>query len=472
MSKLVVVSNRLPPMPEKGSRSRSQEVGGLASALISALDVSGGGIWFGWSGKTSQRGEGPPVSWESGKNRIVGIDLSDREVDAYYNGFCNRSLWPLLHSFQGRVRISRAEDRIYSQVNARFARHLLRYLEPGDMVWVHDYHLFLLGQELRRAGHTGRIGYFLHVPFPSYDIWQILPEPTRFLRAMLDYDLVGFHTRTYRDNYAYAAQRILHASWDGTFLRAGEQSQRVGIFPIGVDPDRFAGFAAAGSSGRQRGLREPGDDRRLILGVDRLDYTKGIPQRIQSFEALLRSYPHYRGRVWMAQICAPSRTRVPEYIEQKRVVESLVGRINGEFSEHDRVPIRYLYRSYPQERLGIFYRGAHVCLVTPLRDGMNLVAKEYIACQDPDDPGVLVLSRFAGAAEEMAEAVLVNPYLPEDVADGIHRALSMPRRERVERHRKLLEQVRLHTSDWWFKSFLRDLADDETQNLSLAAGTP
>jgi trehalose 6-phosphate synthase len=331
------------------------------------------------------------------------------------------------------------------------------YLDEDDHVWVNDYHLFLLGRELRRLGYRGRIGFFLHVPFPAYGTWQILPDPEEFLEALMDFNLVGVHTRTYRDNYVYASQRLINASWDGKYLRAGGRMQRAHAFPIGVDPSRFDGTSENASGRRRHGIQEEAGPRQIILGVDRLDYTKGIPQRILAFEALLRNHPNYRGKVCMFQICAPSRSRVPEYIAQKEAVESNVGRINGEYAEHDWVPIRYLYRSYPQERLRVFYRDAHVCLVTPLRDGMNLVAKEFIASQDPEDPGVLVLSKFTGAAEELVEAVLVNPYLPEDVADGIERALSMPIQERVERHEVLLEKVNRHTAEWWFKNFIKEL---------------
>ncbi len=459
MSKLVVVSNRLPTLPDNNApRSRKQNVGGMVSALMSALETSGGGIWFGWSGKTTPAGKGKTTSWESGQNRIVGFDLTDREVDAYYNGFCNRGLWPLLHSFQSEVQFHRAENRFYGQVNSRFAQELLPYLNEDDFVWVNDYHLFLLGRELRRLGFSGRIGFFLHVPFPAYSTWQILPDPEEFLEALMDYNLVGVHTRTYRDNYVYTSQRLIDASWDGKNLRSGGRMQRVQMIPIGVDPSRFDGTSESASGSRRRGLQEEaGPHRQIILGVDRLDYTKGIPQRILSFEALLKNHANYRGKVCMFQICAPSRSRVPEYVAQKETVESNVGRINGEYAEYDWVPIRYLYRSYPQERLSVFYRESDVCLVTPLRDGMNLVAKEYLAAQDPEDPGVLVLSKFTGAAEELTETVLVNPYLPEDVADGIERALSMPIQERVERHEILLEKVRRHTAEWWFKTFLREL---------------
>ncbi|MAE06056.1 MAG: trehalose-6-phosphate synthase [Nitrospinae bacterium] len=461
MSKLVVVSNRLPSLPEKDSpRSRKENVGGLVSALISALELSGGGVWFGWSGKSSPGEKKKNASWSFGSTQIVGFDLTRREINSYYNGFCNRALWPLLHGFQSEVQLHRQENLAYNLVNARFAQELLPYLEKNDSVWVNDYHLFLLGRELRRLGHEGPIGFFLHIPFPSYVTWQILPEPEEVLDGMMDFDLVGLHTRTYRDNYVYTSQRLIDSSWDGKYLRASGRRQRVHMIPIGVDPERFGpGDAKTPAGRRRRGLQEEAGNAQIILGVDRLDYTKGIPQRILSFEALLQHHPEYRSKVCMFQICAPSRSEVPEYINQKKSVESIVGRINGEFAEHDWVPIRYFYRSYPHDRLSVFYREAHACLVTPLRDGMNLVAKEYIAAQDPEDPGVLVLSKFTGAAEDLTEAVIVNPYLPEDVADGIARALSMPLQERVERHEILLEKVVRHSAEWWFKTFLKELGE-------------
>ncbi|MBI3128039.1 MAG: trehalose-6-phosphate synthase [Candidatus Tectomicrobia bacterium] len=458
MSKLAIVSNRLPPRPDQAG-ARAQEVGGLVPALLSALEMSGGGLWLGWSGRAAPE-HGAPLTWEMNGSRVVGIDLNEREVDLYYNGFCNRAVWPLMHSFQGRVRLSRQEERAYAQVNARFARRLAEYLSGGETVWVHDYHLFLLGRELRRLGHQGRIGFFLHTPFPAHDTWQILPQPEEFLEAMLDYDLAGFHTRTYRDNYVYAAERLIGASWDGSCLSASGRRQRVGIFPIGVDPARFRGPSRemGGGGRRHRSLWEEAGGCQVILGVDRLDYTKGIPNRILAFESLLRSHPQWRGKASLYQICAPSRTRVTEYMEQKRTVDALVGRVNGEYAEHNWVPVRYLYRSYPQARLAQFYREAHVCLVTPLRDGMNLVAKEFVAAQDPEKPGALVLSRFTGASEELRDAILVNPYHPEDVADGIQRALTMSLEERIARHRKLAACVERHSSRWWFESFLAELA--------------
>ena len=462
MSKLVIVSNRLPPSSEGSVRSRTQEVGGLVSALLSALERAGGGLWFGWSGRTAHSAQPPPVSWEHRGNPILGLDLTEREAEAYYNGFCNRALWPLLHSFQDRVRLRGAEERAYAQVNARFAQALSGHLSGDETIWVHDYHLFLLGRELRRLGHRGPIGFFLHTPFPPHSTWMILPSPEEFLDAMLDYDLAGFHTPTYRDNYLYCAQLLLGASWNGAALAHRGRAQRVGAFPIGIDPARFRGGGGAPSLvhrliGQWFG-RAQVDGRRMILGVDRLDYTKGIPERILAFDAFLRTHPQWREKVSLLQICAPSRSRVTEYMEQKRRLDALVGRINGEHAEHDWVPVRYLYRSYPQSRLSEFYREASVCLVTPLRDGMNLIAKEFIAAQDPANPGVLVLSRFTGASEELRDAILVNPYHPEDVADGIHRGLTMPLAERIERHQKLTACVERHTAEWWLKTFLEELA--------------
>ncbi len=462
-ARLIVVSNRLPSFEAKrkpDKTRRGKAAGGLATAVAAALKHTGGGMWIGWTGKTSPRRDARqlrPVAEDP--LPILGIDLSDREVDAYYNGFCNHALWPLLHSFQSHVSLSTFELEVYRDVNQAFAQSIRPLLSDGDLVWIHDYHLIHVGAELRRLGFQGRIGFFLHVPFPSLDFLAILPEYHTFVEALAQDDVIGFHTRTYLDNYLYACLRILDAEWDGSRLRAGGRTQRAGVYPAGIDPERFVPSEDEdGSPVRRRSLKGMKGEGRLMIGVDRLDYTKGIPERLIAMEHLLKIWPELRGRVTMLQICAPSRQRVPEYIEQKRAMDALVGRLNAELGEHDWEPIRYLYRSYAQSDLASFYREAEVGLVTPLRDGMNLVAKEFVAAQRPEEPGVLVLSRFAGASEELTEAVMVNPYLPEDCARGIAEALSMPRGERIERHRAMLAKVTSQTAQKWAADFLRDLS--------------
>jgi trehalose 6-phosphate synthase len=460
VKRLVVVSNRLPSWPGGDAPERRDvPVGGLARALHAALQRAPGSTWLGWNGKEAATGDRRRLARATVDGvRLLGLPLSPREVEDYYRGFCNGTLWPLFHGFPSRMVIRSAQAACYREVNARFASALLPVLRTGDLVWVHDFHLLCLGQELRRLGWMGRIGHFLHIPFPSFELWQALPDPRGFLEALLEYDCVGFQTRTSLENYVHSSRRLLEARWSGSHLVRGARAQTAGVYPVGIDPADFAPEPGSGRPDEVTGeLTRVVRGRRLILGVDRLDYTKGIPERLLAFEELLHRHPQWRKKVSFVQIASPSRSRVPEYVEQRRRVETLVGRINGEHAEHDWVPVRYLYRSYPTGALRQFYREAHVGLVTPLSDGMNLVAKEFVAAQDPDDPGVLVLSRLAGAAEDLQEAVVVNPYLPCDVAHGMDQALHMPRGERGRRHAALLLRVKRHTAADWARRFLLSL---------------
>ena len=460
MRRIVVVSNRLPHIPTPGpQQDRHIPVGGLASALRGALRSAPGSLWFGSESMPATEGQRTFVKLDG--TQLVGIALTQRESAEYYRGFCNQALWPLFHGFLGRVRLDQGEEACYWKVSERFARELMPLLRPFDLVWVHDYHFLCFGYHLRRLGWRGAIGFFLHVPFPPYDLWSALPQPRGFLEAMLEYDLVGFQTRTNLDNYTYCCRRELGARYDGVRITAGERRQRAGVYPIGIEPEVFQPTDDGAESSRRHGeLSRVVRGRRLILGVDRLDYTKGIPERLEGFEALMHRHPGLRKRVSFVQIASPSRSRIPGYLEQKQRVDEMVGRINGELADHDWVPIRYLYRSYPQEVLAGFYREADVGLVTPLRDGMNLIAKEFVAAQHPESPGVLVLSRLAGAAEELHEAVLVNPYLPSDMAAGIARALAMPLGKRRELHRALLAKVMKGTAGAWSNRFLDHLAHE------------
>jgi trehalose 6-phosphate synthase len=452
--RLVVASNRLPELasPAQLTERKTASVGGLVSALRPALEAAPGALWFGWSGTQVKAGGRPRTHRARLASAAgVGIDLREDEVDGHYNGFCNGALWPLLHGFPGRLVVNAAHHATYRQVNTRFARALSRHLRPGDRVWVHDYHLIPLGAELRRRGFDGPLGFFLHVPFPSHDVLSLLPWAAEVLRDLRAYDVVGFHTPLYAANYEGAIALELGAG--------GGAPQRVGAYPIGIDPAPLKAWSAD-AEGLRRGasLRASAPGRQIVLGVDRLDYTKGIPERLRAFERLLELHPRLHRRVTYVQISAPSRTRVAEYIRQRREVEELVGRVNGRFGHPEWVPVRYLFRSFSQRELAAYYREADVCLVSPLRDGMNLVAKEYVACQPDDDPGVLVLSRFAGAAAELKDALIVNPYDLDGTANALARALAMARPERVARQAALLRRVEAQTATRWASSFLADLA--------------
>ena len=459
--RLIVVSNRVPPSSSFETQGKGEAAaGGLVSAVRSAMEQDGG-LWFGWSGRSARRRvtTGPTVRI-FGRIQLATMDLSDDEVSLFYLGFSNRTLWPLLHSFPMRAVIRHDTYRAYRRINMRFAQALMPFLRDDDLIWVQDFHLFHLGYELRRLGWRGKLGFFLHVPFPPAEIFDIMPWASDTLEALLHYDLVGLHAERYRHNLVDALNFELGGELNGDFYTYGGQTARLGVFPIGIDPDAFR----PQEYGHEHTIEDElglvaNPDRRLILGVDRLDYTKGIPHRLRIFERLLERHPNLGGNLIYIQISSPSRTRVPEYVQEKDQVERLVGQINGRFSEAGWVPIRYLYRSYAQSELAGFYHDADVCLVTPLRDGMNLVAKEFVAAQDVNSPGVLVLSRFTGAAYTMKDAVIVNPYDIDGTADAAYRALRMPVGERRRRNRSLLSVVERHSSQNWSDSFCAALQD-------------
>ncbi len=457
--RLVVVSNRMPTVPIAG---RPREVGGLVSALEPALRDHDG-IWLGWSGHERPGPARLAVQDDQGQAR-ASFDLTPAWRERFYSGFCNRALWPLFHSFPGRVHYADADWVAYVEANDAYARFTHQLAERDGIVWIHDYHLLLVGRALRRLGHRGPIGLFLHVPFPGPDLFETLPWADELLDGLLAFDLVGLHTARWADNLRAAARVLGGATVDGEDLRRGEQHTRVGVFPLGVDAAAFAANGDATPAADIAGLKQALGNRKLILGVDRLDYSKGIPERLIAFELLLERYPAWRGQVSFVQISVPSRADVPEYAELRDRVENLVGRINGRFGEADWVPVRYLYRAYPPDVLAQLYRAADIGMVTPLRDGMNLVAKEFIAAQDATAPGVLVLSRFAGAALELGDAVLTNPYHADGLAADLDRALRMPASVRVARHERLLRAVARHAPSFWAASFLARL--DESRGVT------
>ncbi len=458
--RLVVVSNRLPPVeaPADEAEARVAPVGGLVVALRAPLERRKA-LWVGWSGSVS---EGTPSSTPN-HNTVRGIDLasfdlSQSEVRLFYNGFSNRTLWPLLHSFPAKMAIRHDYHRGYMRTNRRFAEVVMSLLREDDVVWVHDHHLMPLGRELRRLGWKGEMAWFLHTPIPPAEIFGLLPWASDLLGAILEYDLVGVHTRRYAHNLFDSLASEVPGVVIGDTFRYRDKSLTIRSHPIGTD---FEGITSMAERVDRRSAElivgGAPEGHKFILSVDRLDYTKGIVQRLRTFEYLLERYPALRGKVSVIQVSAPSRTRVPEYVEERRQVDQLVGQVNGRFAEANWTPIRYLYRSYPQTELVAFFRRADVCVVTPLRDGMNLVVKEYVAAQEANDPGAVVLSRFCGAADSMKDAILVNPYDIEATAAAIYRALNMSKRERVRRWRSLITDVQTQTAEAWSEAFLGDL---------------
>jgi len=425
------------------------------SALEPALRSSDG-IWVGWSGETRPRPTRLTVHAEEQPARAT-FDMTPEWRQQFYGGFCNRTLWSLFHGFRSKVQYSDADWDAYVRANDTYARHAIEVAALDAVIWVHDYHLLLTAQALRRLGHRGPIGLFLHVPFPSREMLETMPWATELLEAMLDFDLIGFHTDLWAENFYGALRGMRKVSCDPGLVRHGERVTTVRVFPLPIDAAAFA--VKTEETAEVAGLREQIGSRRLLLGVDRLDYSKGIPERLDAYERMLDRTPEWRGKVTLVQIAVPSRAELPDYVELRSRIESMVGRINGKYGETDWVPIRYLYRSYDHQVLAQLYRMADVALVTPLRDGMNLVAKEFVAAQDPSHPGVLVLSQYAGAAEELSAALLTNPFHPEGLASDIERALRMPVEERLQRHRSLSAVVTgAGTPATWASEYLHCLA--------------
>ncbi len=448
MKRLIVVSNRV----AAGDAPRG-DAGGLAVALRSALEARGG-VWFGWSGEVGANTQDRVV--ETPRVTFVTVDLQRREYDDYYNGFANQALWPILHYRLDNANFDRAHYSGYRRVNAMFARRLAPLLRPDDLIWVHDYHLIPLGAELRRAGVRQKTGFFLHTPFPALEVLAALPAHRELVRDLCAYGVIGFQTASdLRAFHEYVEFEAGGSVLDGGRVRAFGREVAAGVFPIGIDTEATARAARHISrSTIVRGLQRHGGAFSWIMGVDRLDYSKGIPERFDAYEALLEAYPGYRGRVRFLQITPPSRTGVPEYQAMRTDLETRAGHINGRFAEVDWVPLNYLMKSYAQRELLGLYRTARVGLVTPLRDGMNLVAKEYVASQNPLDPGALVLSRFAGAARELDSALLVNPFDVQRTTEALAQALDMPLEERVERWRAMMDVLKANTLEKWWTDFL------------------
>jgi trehalose 6-phosphate synthase len=453
LSRLITVSNRVGvPAPGTG------RAGGLEAALREALEADGG-IWFGWSGEVGETRSETPKIQKKGNVTFATVDLSRADYEDYYLGYANSTLWPLLHYQLGLVEFHRKQFQGYIAVNEYLARQLLPLLEPDDLIWVHDYHLIPLAEELRKLGVKNRIGFFLHTPFPATDIMVALPHHEVIMRALCAYNLVGLQTengvRAFLDYIAREANGRLE--FDGS-LSAYDRLTRVVCFPIGIDTEGFAKNAVrAVRSAEATRLRESIDGRQLIIGVDRMDYSKGVRTRFEAIDDLLTEWPEETAKFTYLQITPPSRSDVLPYQALRREVEHAAGHVNGKYSDIDWAPIRFVARAVSRSALAGIYRSSRIGLVTPWRDGMNLVAKEYVASQNPEDPGVLVLSRFAGAAAELKTALQVNPLDPSEIAAAIHQALKMGLPERRERWELMMEVLRNNTIDDWLANFLKAL---------------
>ena len=450
MSRLIVISNRV----SAGGGAQ----GGLAVALTAALREHGG-IWFGWSGKETATFTGHIDFQREDGVMTATVDLEEQDIDEYYNGYANRTLWPLFHYRIDLAEYERSFAGGYQRANERFADTVLPLIEPDDLIWVQDYHMFPLGRELRRKGVTNRIGFFLHIPWPPRRLLVTLPEARELVEGLLDYDLIGFHTDEWLQSFCDYVREEMggDVDEDGVLDVAGRRVRLIAC-PVGIDAREFSTLAN-GKKAREtfERVRLSAVGRAMIVGVDRLDYSKGLEERFLGYERFLTEHPEERKEVVLLQIAPPSRGTVESYQRIRSGLEGLAGRINGAHAGLDWVPIRYVNQGYSREVLAGVYRASRVGLVTPLRDGMNLVAKEYVAAQDPDDPGVLILSRFAGAAEQMQDALLVNPHSAEEISDALRQALSMPLDERIRRWENLMADVEQRDVVWWLERYTEAL---------------
>ena len=459
--RLIVVSNRAPVEMVRGPDGvrAVRTVGGLAGALDDALRARGG-LWIAWIGGPA--GDELPAGTAGLPYPIRAVRLKEREVQNYYAGFANQGLWPLCHAFLSRCRFQANYWAAYRQANERFAATVQSAVQPRDLVWLHDFHLCLVPGLLRAAGVPASVGVFWHIPFPPPTVLGVCRWRAELLTGLLGADLIGFQTEPDVRNFLESVRQFLQYPVSDAPARVHLPGRDVGVFahPIGIDYETFRAHGSDGMVQRRAArLRATLGAETVILGVDRLDYTKGILERLRGYERFLERRPEWRRRVCLVQITVPSRDRLPDYRDMKRSIDEAVGRITGRFTTEGRTPLQYLYAALSREQLAAYYVASDVALVTPLRDGMNLVAKEYVACRGGAAPdGVLVLSEFAGAAQELREAVIVNPYDVEAICRGLDVAVDMPIDERRRRLRALNRRIATRDLTWWTQTFLARLA--------------
>jgi len=474
--RLVIVSNRLPIVLEKQQDSWhvSHGAGGLVTALAPVLR-NRGGLWIGWPGTPDDGTLAEPITQASNETgyRLVPVMLTAHDIDTYYHGFANEVIWPLFHDLPSRCNFENEYWESYKEVNRKFAEVILETTNQDDYIWVHDYHLMGVAQELKKQQPDLKAGFFLHIPFPSPDIFLKLPWRFELISALLEFDLIGFQTNRDRRNFAQCIRALikgarLYGKGAVVTVKLPERQVKIGSFPISIDYRQFV---------QQADTREVADcawyfhenigDRQIILGVDRLDYTKGIPQRLRAFERALEKYPDMAGKVTFIQIVVPSRVTIPEYQHLRTEIEQVVSNINGRFTNYGWVPVQYIFRSIDRYQLLAHYRCADIALVTPLKDGMNLVAKEYCACS-LEKNGVLILSEFAGASAQLHNsALIVNPYDGENVADAMYAAFQMGGDERKNRMHKLRTSIKKYDIFWWVDTFIQAAFTKHLENFPI-----
>ena len=479
MDRLIIVSNRLPVVIDRGPKGEVRVApgsGGLVTALAPVLRDRGG-VWIGWPGTVEEDGIDlsaalAEANRDSGYD-LVPVHLTLQEKIDYYRGFSNEIVWPLFHDMQSKCRFNPEYWYTYRAVDHKFARVIADQCRARDFVWIHDYHLMSVAMELRTLRVTNRLGFFLHIPWPPLDIFLKLPWRHQLLRDMLAYDMIGFQTLRDRRNFVQCARAILqdvvvHGKGSRQSLVNGPQEIMLGAFPISIDYHSFSRDAESEAVGKSAWyIHEEHPERKIILGIDRLDYTKGIPEKLRAFRSALRRFPDMQGKVDLIQVVVPSRWEIPHYNDLKSEIERLVGQINGEFTRPGWAPLHYIFRSLDREELLAYYRTAEILLTTPWKDGMNLVAKEYCAC-NIEENGVLVLSEFAGATAQLhRNAVVVNPHDIEGMGEAIYRAFTMTEEERFTRMRRLRRSIRRHDVFWWVNSFLQSSIDKRLDSFPL-----
>ncbi|MBA3957564.1 MAG: trehalose-6-phosphate synthase [Parachlamydiaceae bacterium] len=469
--RLIIVSNRLPIVLSKekeGTLKAIPGTGGLVTALAPILK-NRGGLWIGWPGSVDSQELMKVLEEENRKSGLLlhPIFLSDEEIKLYYEGFANEIIWPLFHDLQSECHFDPRYWQMYQQVNRKFAEGIQNKLKPNDSLWVHDYHLMLVGQELRKLGSSEKIGFFLHIPFPSLDTFVKLPWRFQVLRALLEYDNLGFQTVRDKRNFIQCVKRLIPSlkifnQKRVSICNTKDREVRIGAFPISIDFNEFSKMASSKEVSEQAWTTyENLKGQKIIFSCDRLDISKGITYRLEAIRHLLKNHPDLNEKVTFFQVVVPSRIEIPKYQELKKEIDRLIGEINSEFAKTGWVPIQYLFQSISRKELLAFYRISEIALITPVKDGMNLVAKEYVA-SNVDENGILILSEFAGAATQFQhEALLINPYDIEGVADTIYAALTLPLVEIKKRMRKMRRNVRNYDVFWWVRSFLSTSFENE-----------
>ena len=457
MDRLLIVSNRLPVtvVRRKGKIYLQPSVGGLATGLSSVLRKYNT-LWIGWPGIEIENSK-EDLEARMKSEGLYPVHLSKGEVNGYYHGFCNKTIWPLFHSFSQYTVYNENWWSAYKKVNEKFLDVITEIAKPEDIIWIHDYHLMLLPNLLRKEMPEARIGFFLHIPFPPFEIFRLLPWRKHLLEGILGADIVGFHIYDYVQNFLQCVHRLLGYEHELGMLIVGDRVVKVDAFPMGIDYNKFENIANSPEVEEEvKKIRKKLGGRKIILSIDRLDYTKGIPLRLEAFDTFLEKYPEYIGKVTFVLKLVPSRTRVEHYVQLKKYIDELVGKINGKYGDIEWTPVQYIYRFLPLEKLVALYRAADVALITPLRDGMNLVAKEFIASKI-DGKGCLILSETTGAAFELVEAIVVNPNNKERVAEALKMALEMPEDEQIQRIRAMQERLRRYNVEKWADDFIQEL---------------